>query len=517
MAALKVDRIDSIRNQPLRNIKESVMLGKAVRLRSIVILFALVAWFTAPALAQQPKLHASSQKYREKNPAAGKGRAGGAALTARMLLAKNGTTLLEATTGELDSPTPPPGVIWKMQVSALDALGAVMSTLQYKDPQPEGGYFAQSYTNLYAGQPFQIQGHIRTSTKRNDTVTVTTSVQKRPDIAVSTLVSPPRAAINVATNMFAVISELNGNIGARTDCVLYVDDVEADRASAIWVDSGDSVSCAFAPHFTTMGNHTLKVRAESVDPADWDTANNIFEKSILVSTMTPDWDVAHAEALVYDVNNTTFAQQGRYVNSTFTTGFDWLREEATDTDGDLWTYTAGAAVAPLAAPTKLTATVTDGVSSWSVERDLSGCEDFAMGQVNGRTFFTSVTGCGILYVQAGGYSGTVTYTSRLRARTFTVQGGAAVYDGPAQYVYNNVNTADVNGTNIFNGNNWTIDVKVTATLFTFSKPLSFSLAGPFTDGATTPSQCFTGTGIVYCEASSWKKVARYGETSFIQQ
>ena len=144
-----------------------------------------------------------------------------------------------------------------------------------------------------------------------------------------------------------------------------------------------------------------------------------------------------------------------------------------------------------------------------------------MGQVNGRTIYTSVTGCGALFVQAGGYSGTVTYTSRLLMRTFKVQGGAVVYDGPAQYVYNNVHTEDVNGTNIFNGNNWTIDVKVvaptaTGPVFTFSKPLSFSLGGPVTDGQVTPTTCTTGTGVVYCEASSWRKVARYGEINFIQ-
>ena len=498
------------------------MLGKAVWSRSIIALIALIAWVAAPAQAQQPKFNNGSQKYREKSPAGGKGRAGGASLTARMLLGKNGTTVLEATTGEFGSATPPPGVIWKMQVSALDALGAVMSTLQYKDPLPAGGYFTQSYTNLFPGQPFQIQAHIRTNNKRNDTVTVTTSVQKLPDIAVSGLVSPPRTALDVATTMFAVISELNGNIGARTDCVLYVNDVEADRASAIWVDAGDSVSCAFSPRFTALGTNHLKIRAEGVDPADWDNTNNVVEKDILVSTLTPDYDVARAEALVFDVNNTTFAQQGRYFNSTFTAGYDWLYEEKTDTDGDIWTYEALAGTTPLAPPSKVQVSLTDGVASWAFERDLSGCEDFAMGQVNGRTVYTSVTGCGLIYVQAGGYSGTVTYTSRLLAATFTVKNGARVYDGPAQYVYNNVNTEDVNGTSIFNGNNWTIDVKVVSPsasgpVFTFGKALSFSLAGPFTEGATSPTTCTQGTGVQYCEASSWKKVSRYGEVTFIKQ
>jgi hypothetical protein len=496
------------------------MLGKAVWSRSVVVMFVLTAWMAAPVQAQ-PTLHASTQKYREKNGTGAKGRAGGASLTARMLYAKNGITDLEATTGEFGSPTPPPGTFWKMQVSALDALGVVMSTTQYKDLDGKGGYFKASYTNLYPGQPFQIQAHIRTSTKRNDVVTVTTSVQKRPDIAASALVSPPMAPVNLPIKMFAVLSELNGNIGARTDCVLYVNDVEADRASGVWVDSGDSISCAFSPSFTTLGTNHLKVKAENVDPGDWDEANNVVERDIVISTLTPEYDAARAEALVYDVNNTSFVQQGRYLNTTFTAGYDWLYEEKTDTDGDIWTYEALAGLAPLAAPSKLTASVSDGISSWSFERDLAGCEDFAMGLVNGRTVYTSVNGCGFVYVQAGGYSGTVTYTSRLLARTFTVKNRAVVYDGPAQYVYNHVTTEDVNGTNIFNGNNWTVDVRVVVEAasggtFTFNKPLSFSLGGPFTDAQTVPQQCFTGTGTVYCESSSKTKTYRYGEATFIK-
>ncbi|HET7697243.1 MAG TPA: hypothetical protein VFK57_16135 [Vicinamibacterales bacterium] len=496
------------------------MYGKAVWSRSLVVVVALIAWSAAPAQAQ-PKFHSSTQKYRERNATGAKGRAGGASLTARMLYAKNGTTELEATTGEFGSATPPPGTIWKLQLSALDALGAVMSTVQYKDLDG-GGYFKQSYTNLWPGQPFQVQAHIRTSTKRNDTVTVTTSVQKRPDVAVSGLISPPRAPVNMPVKMIAVVSELNGNIGARTDCVLYVNDVEADRAAAIWVDSGDSVSCAFSPTLTTLGNNRLKVRAEGVDPGDWDDANNVFEKDVLVSTLTPDFDAAHAEALIYDVHNTSFVQQGRYINSTFTGGFDWLYEEKADTDGDIWTYTGASVIAPLAPPASVSASLTDGIVSWSAERDLSGCEDFAIGQVNGRAFWTAVTGCGGLFVQAGGYSGTVTYTSRWLQRSFTIRNGVGAYDGPAQYLFNNVETENVNGDKIFNGNNWTIDVKVVVPaasggIFTFSKPLSFTLGQTLTDGVTNPPQCTSGAGVNYCETTSWKKVARYGETTFIQQ
>jgi hypothetical protein len=486
---------------------------------------ALAAVLTALGSAAQaqdhPTLHSSSQKYAEKNLTGAKGRAGGATLAARLLYAKDGTTLLEATTGEFGSATPPPGTIWKMQVSALDALGVTMYTLTYNNLN-NGGYFSQTYSNMYPGQPFQIQAHVRTGTKRNDVVALTASVQKRPDIAVTSINAPPRAPVNKPVKINAVISELNNNVGGRTDCVLYVNDVETDRANAVWVDSGDSVTCAFSPVFTLTGNNNIKVSALNVDPGDWDTGNNTAEQNILVSTLTPDWDGAFAAALVYDKNNTTFAQQGRYVNSTFTSGFDWVAEDMTDTDGDIWQYTGAAAAVPWQ-PTSVTANVSDGINSWSVQRAVSACDDFAIGQANGRTFYMSISGCGDLWIQAGGYSGTVTYTSFLITRTFKVTSGAAVYDAPAQYVYNKVNTVDVNGTNIFNGNFWTIDVQVTAGDFTFSKPLSFALDTPASDGATTPTTCTTGTStdpagfVRYCEASSWSKIARYGSATYIPQ
>src|SRR5215213_10294324 len=217
------------------------MLGKAVWSR-LVVLLALVACGSVAQAQAQPKFESGSQKYREKNETGAKGRAGGATLAARLLYAKNGTTDFEATTGEFGSATPPPGTIWKLHVSAVDALGVVMASYVYNNLDA-GGYFKQTYTNLFPGQPFQIQGHVRTSAKRNDVVAITASVQKRPDIAVSGIVAPPRAPVNVPVRITAVISELNGDIGGRTDCVLYVNGVENDRANALWVDRGDSVSC----------------------------------------------------------------------------------------------------------------------------------------------------------------------------------------------------------------------------------------------------------------------------------
>jgi len=493
------------------------MFGKAVW-RRLAFAAALIASASVANAQTQPTVQSGSQKYRERNQTGAKGKAGGATLAARLLYAKNGTTDLEATTGEFGSPTPPPGTIWKMQVAAVDALGAVMTNYVYNNLDA-GGYFKQTYANLFPGQPFQIQAHVRTSAKRNDTVAVTASVQKRPDLAVSNIVAPPRAPINMPVRITGVVSELNGDIGGRTDCVLYVNDVENDRANAIWVDGGDSVSCALTATFTNLGNNRVTIAAVAVDPGDWDMANNAAQQDVYVSTVTPDFDVAWATAFVYDTNTSTTQKYARYINSTFTLGQDWLDINKSDTDGDLWTYN-GLALAVPWAPTNLTASVSDGVKSWTVDRALGGCEDFAIGQVNGRTFYTSVTGCGdgTLYVQAGGYSGTVTYTSQRLTHDFRVSRGTVVFTAPAQYVFNTVTTQDVNGVNIFNGGNWTIDVRVTAGAFTFQKPLSFTLDQNLSDVSNPAAVCTSAPGIVfYCEQTTYSKTGRSGSTAFIRQ
>jgi hypothetical protein len=61
-------------------------------------------------------------------------------------------------------------------------------------------------------------------------------------------------------NISAIVSEGNGDVGARADCVLYVDGAAVDRAKGIWVDAGDAVTCAFTYTFTDPGTHDVEIR-----------------------------------------------------------------------------------------------------------------------------------------------------------------------------------------------------------------------------------------------------------------
>jgi hypothetical protein len=474
-----------------------------------LVFIALLVW-SSDALAQSPGFKANTQKYREKNPAGAKGRAGGATMAARMLYAKDGTTLLEATTGEFDAPTSPTGDFTRVKAIAYDSNGVEMFT--FNNQVAGGSYFQQALSGLSPGQPFAVQGHVRTTARKNTPITITTSVQKRPDLAAQRIIVPSRVPTNIPVQIVAVIAELNGYIGARTDCVLYADDVEIDRSSSIWVDSGDSVSCAFSPTFATLGPVTLKVSAQTVTPGDWDAANNTLERQVEVSDLTPEFDLAYAEVVVADVDNTTFQQLGRYVNSTTTAGNDWFYEETVDRNADGFVYSA-AALGITYVPTQITAAATDGIGSWLLERPVPGCFDYAVGRVNGRTYYTYVTGCGNLYVEVGSYAGTVTYASRLVTRTFKVVDNSVQYDAPAQYVYNNVSTEVGVGENLLKGDAWTIDVAVTAGPFIFKAPVSVLLNEVSDTGETDPVVCENTPTSSVCSASSWRIAYRSGSAT----
>jgi hypothetical protein len=93
---------------------------------------------------------------------------------------------------------------------------------------------------------------------------------------------PANALVGLPVNFTAFVMERNGDVGARASCVLYVDGTAVDRADGIWVDAGRVVSCAMAHSFSTTGTHTIDVRAENVQPGDYDDANNGASGSIQI-------------------------------------------------------------------------------------------------------------------------------------------------------------------------------------------------------------------------------------------
>lgn len=242
----------------------------------------LVVAVSLNASAAKPTIQAGGNPYRV-SAAPATGRSGSATITARALLDKDGETLLEVSTAELDSGTPAPGNISKLQVKLLDSAGNVRAVTT-ENGLKSGGRLQRVLQGLGRGQPLQIQANVRgIDGNRTDVVTVATEVRRRPDLAVLAVAAPEQVQAAVPVNISAQVSELNGDVGAEADCVLKINGVEVDRAPGIWVDAGDVVSCAFAHTFQSGGTHTVSVGMVDIVPGDDDPTNDQASTTVQVS------------------------------------------------------------------------------------------------------------------------------------------------------------------------------------------------------------------------------------------
>jgi len=221
--------------------------------------------------------HKNSEKYADAGSHPVTGRSGSAVVQSRALLAKDGSTLLEATTGTLDA-QPGPGNV--RHVSVTPAInGKDDNTVVYNNLKA-GGYWSHTYAALAHNESVKVDTNIDgIDTPRTDVVTTNDTVKKRPDLAVS-VGGPAKAYRNRPVTFVAPVHELNGDVGARADCVLSVDGAQVDQAQGIWVDAGGNVACSFTTAFASLGIKHVTVTVGNVVPGDWDTANNVAQTTI---------------------------------------------------------------------------------------------------------------------------------------------------------------------------------------------------------------------------------------------
>jgi len=234
-----------------------------------------------PALATE--VHPMSERYAQANPSAVTGRSGSAEVQARALLDATGTTVLELSTGDLESDEVPPGEIARLQIKVYDADGALLSTTNHNDLD-QGGYVALTLQDLAVGQTLQLQASVRgIDGNRTSVVVVETDVHLLPDLAIA-IEAPARALPGQPVTVTAVVQEQHGVVGATADCVLYADGLEVDAIEDIWVDGGDAVTCLFVTSFDAAGTYTLTAAVEAVDPGDWDASDNEASTTIEVGS-----------------------------------------------------------------------------------------------------------------------------------------------------------------------------------------------------------------------------------------
>jgi hypothetical protein len=223
---------------------------------------------TTVAFAAEPTFTSNLVKYRDTSKPRATGRSGNATIDALAMIGKDGRTAL-----------------------TIDANGTLEKVLI----QPAGGSainannlgarsFAQQLASLAPHLPLHLQANISAvDGSRTDVVSADEVIKYRPDLAVTGLRAPERAAPGVPFEVNAVVRELNGDLGARANCVLSADGVEIDRAAGIWIDASDSVACKFSATLNSMGAHALSVTAEGAEPGDWDEVNNAASVTVTIA------------------------------------------------------------------------------------------------------------------------------------------------------------------------------------------------------------------------------------------
>lgn len=340
-----------------------------IRMSAKAVLAALIAIGSMQPLAAQrvargPQFHRNSQKYSDAGAKPATGRSGSASLEARALLGKDGTALIEASTGRLDAGTAP-GQIRKMQMKILSPSGKQGSTQNFDGRGT--GYWSTSVARLGSNARVQLQANIGgIDGNRNDVVTVTVPVERRPDVAVDGVAAPARALAGTSVNVVATLSERNGDTGARANCMLSIDGALVDQARNIWIDAGQKVSCAFQARLSSVGSHKVTVYVTGVSPQDWDGSDNSASTSVQV--VSPETALSYsatfqAQDYQYYSHAKNSSTDGSYVDEQTNSGSNQNRSLSMAA----WTTTN-----TFAFPVRVrTALIADGASVFDYSNDIA--------------------------------------------------------------------------------------------------------------------------------------------------
>jgi hypothetical protein len=251
-------------------------------------------------LERRAALHFNSEKYRDLGIRPTEARSGFAMVVADAQF-ERGETQLELTSVDPADPSRQLGELVSVEVAARDRSGRQLMRREYRGLDA-GSRFTTALAGLLPGMTLEVRSEVRGPGGVSATVIATPRVSHRPDLTVLSVSAPAVVTLDVPTIIVATLAELNGQRGARADCLLFDGTTLIDRAEDIWVDAGDAVSCAFSPSFTSTGPRTLTVRVDHVRPQDANRHNNSGLVSFDVVVPTPGGPAVSYSADVRDVD-----------------------------------------------------------------------------------------------------------------------------------------------------------------------------------------------------------------------
>lgn len=249
-------------------------------MRRIALALALLTVAATATAATHPFIKQRA-KYRDTSKPSAIATVGKTTLMARALVNNDGTADLQLTTGTFDPPVSR-GNIDKVQIKSKSFNTIIDQHLK------NNGTYAINLRAVNRGQEIEVKAHVSGIDGRNvDVVDLVETAKLRPDPRVMTINAPANVLVDAPVIIDATIREMNGDVGARTDCELRVDGTRVDLARGIWVDAGGVVSCSFRHTFSAVGTKNVEVALTAGSPADYDGANNKLTAQIAVNAPQP--------------------------------------------------------------------------------------------------------------------------------------------------------------------------------------------------------------------------------------
>ena len=177
-----------------------------------------------------------------------------------------------------------------IQLKSYDLTGYLRWTQNYQDqiltatPPSATATAMFTYFDMVYRQPVKAKVAVQNVEKSNtELLRNITEVLWRPDLAVSTVLAPEENTVDEPFDVVATINELNKDLGATADVVLYNDGVELMRMpAASVVTEGPTVVKFEGVSLAETGVHTLTVAIENVTPGDFDASNNSLDINVTI-------------------------------------------------------------------------------------------------------------------------------------------------------------------------------------------------------------------------------------------
>jgi hypothetical protein len=443
-----------------------------------------------PAFAVSPSgatLVSNTVKYSDGGLKATSARAGSAAITAQALIGSDNVTELRVTSSAA-SGGGAAGRLDKVKTKAFDWNDEQIFTRTHTGTG--GPTLVQSYPDLAWGSRLQVQANVSgIDPSRTDVVEAAVPVLLRPDLSVGFWWTP-RARVGEPTVLEATVYEANGQVGARADCVLYVDGAEVDRSAGMWVDAGGLVTCAFTHRFTAEGTRFVEVAVENVNPGDWSTDNNRAGRTVVVVAADNHFESASAtdhsfetrSSYTYEWADRVSGNNGQYANS-----FNHLSRQQ-------YASAYGSSSIGFSGPFTVTASQVSG--GQTVHSAVFEMPDVVEGDYSCRSWFDGAAGV-FFYVCTGDFgvfeqttfrydhqAGSVTYHSTEYSRQWDAYTGT-------EYVYN-FNSSDTGTTGTFFplGADYGFRLRFAGADKAFESNVTFPLTASETVVHDNPNSCY---------------------------